>query len=136
MRPVVVDTRRGIDQFQQIREALARLELTNGMTFDRLVIEMLPRIARDATVICLLPRVPIETSLALGHLRRQGFAVSVLLIGLADDGGDARVVAAGRLLAEGIRDVRFINSETELMALGDRMAMAAPSDYGIHAALA
>ena len=106
------------------------------MTFDRLVLEMLPRLPRDATVICLLPRVPVETSLALGHLRRQGFAVSVLLIGLAEDGGDARVVAAGRLLAEGIRDVRFINSEIELMAIGDRQATAGPSEYGIHAALA
>ena len=62
--------------------------------------------------------------------------MSVLLIGLAEDGGDARVVAAGRLLAEGIRDVRFINSEIELMAIGDRQATAGPSEYGIHAALA
>lgn len=136
LRPVVVETRRGIDQFQKIRESLARLELTDGMTFDRLVFEMLPRLPRDATVICLLPRVPIETSLALGHLRRQGFAVSVLLIGLADDGSDARVVAAGRLLAEGIRDVRFINSELEVSSLGDRSAMPTPADYGIQAALA
>ncbi|MFO0936483.1 MAG: DUF58 domain-containing protein [Gemmataceae bacterium] len=136
LNPVVVPTRRGLDQFQQIREPLARLELTNGMTFDRLVLEMLPRLPRDATVICLLPRVPVETSLALGHLRRQGFAVSVLLIGLADDGSDARVVAAGRLLAEGIRDVRFVNTETELMAIGDRSMMPTPSEYGVSAALA
>lgn len=136
LQPVVVGTRRGIDQFQQIREALARLELTDGMKFDRLVIEMLPRLVRDATVICLLPRVTIETSLALGHLRRQGFAVSVLLIGIAEDGSDARVVAAGRLLAEGIRDVRFINSETELMSIGDRSAMGTPTEYGFSAALA
>ena len=136
LQPVVVPTRRGIDQFQMIRETLARLELTDGMSFDRLVLEMLPRLPRDATVVCLLPRVPVETSVALGHLRRQGFAVSVLLIGLADDGTDARVVAAGRLLAEGIRDVRFVNTETELMALGDRQAMSGPAEYGFNAALA
>lgn len=136
LRPVVVPTRRGMDQFPMIREALSRLEITDGMTFDRLVIEMLPRLPRDATVICLLPRVPVEAALALGHLRRQGFAVSVLLIGIADDGSDARVVAAGRLLAEGIRDVRFVNSEAELMGLGDRGALAGPADYQFTAALA
>lgn len=136
LRPVIIPTRRGIDQFQQIRECLARLELTDGMTFDRLILEMLPRMPRDATVICLLPHVPVETAVALGHLRRQGFAVSVILIGIADDGTDARVVAAGRLLAEGIRDVRMMNSEHELMALGDRAAIGSPADYKFDAALA
>ncbi|HEY2911664.1 MAG TPA: DUF58 domain-containing protein, partial [Gemmataceae bacterium] len=33
IRPVVVETRRGVDQFQKIREALARLELSDGLTF-------------------------------------------------------------------------------------------------------
>ena len=135
LNPVVVPTRRGIDQFQLMRETLARLELTSGMSFDRLVLEMLPRLPRDATVICLLPRVPVETSLALGHLRRQGFAVSVLLIGLADDGSDARVVAAGRLLAEGIRDVRFIQTEEELINLGEK-TQAGPSTYDFAVTLA
>ncbi len=65
LRPVVVDTRRGFDQFQQIRETLARLELTDGMGFERLVIEMLPRLPRDATIVAILPRVTVETSLAL-----------------------------------------------------------------------
>lgn len=136
IRPVVVPTRRGIDQFQQIRECLARLEKTDGMSFDRLILETLPRLPRDATVICLLPRVPVETAIALGHLRKQGFAVSVLLIGIADDGSNARVIAAGRLLAEGIRDVRFIQSDQDLMAMGDRGAIGAPADYGFTAALA
>lgn len=122
LRPVVVETRRGFDQFQQIRESLARLELTDGMTFDRLVLYAGPRIPRDATVIAVLPQVPVESALALGMLRRQGFAISAILIGFADDGSDARAQAAGRLLSEGIRDVRFINSESELMTLGERSA--------------
>jgi uncharacterized protein (DUF58 family) len=136
LRPVVVETRRGYDQFQKIRETLARLELTDGRTFAELAIEMGQRMPRDATVIAVLPRVPVETSVALGQLRRQGFAVSAVLIGIPDDGTDARVQAHGRLAAEGIRDVRYVNSEAELIALGDRSKVAAPSEYLVSAPLA
>src|SRR5262249_22087313 len=101
LRPVVVETRRGIEQFQQIREALARLEFTDGMTFAGLVLEVTPRLPRDATVIAILPAVPIDTATTLGNLRRQGFAVSAILIGL---GEEERLIAHGRLLAEGVRD--------------------------------
>jgi uncharacterized protein (DUF58 family) len=135
LRPVVVETRRGFDQFERIREALARLELTDGRTFGEMVVEVAPRLPRDATVIAILPRVPVESALALGILRRQGFAVSAVLIGIAEDGSDDRAVAAGRLLAEGIRDVRFVNTEAELMALGDRSAIT-PPEYGFLTPLA
>jgi uncharacterized protein (DUF58 family) len=135
LRPVVVETRRGFEQYQLIREALARLELTDGMTFPQLVLEMGPRIPRDATVIAMLPRVPVETALALGILRRQGFAISVILIGLAEDGSDDRAQAYGRLLAEGIRDVRVVNSEEELMLLGERTG-SSPAMYNFSVNLA
>lgn len=136
LRPVVVETRRGFDQFQQIREMLARLELTDGRTFAEFAIEMGQRMPRDATVIAILPRVPVETSVALGQLKRQGFAVSAVLIGLADDGSDTRAVAAGRLIAEGIRDVRYVNAESDIMALGDRNAVPSPAEYGVNVELA
>ena len=132
LRPVVVDTRRGYDQFQQIREALARLELTDGMTFDRLVIEVSPRLPKDATVIAVLPAVSVETSVALGQLRKQGFAISAVLISVQDDD---KPVAAGRLLAEGIRDVRFIQTEEQLIALGEK-THAGPSSYNFAVDLA
>ena len=115
LRPVVVETRRGIEQFQRIREALARLELSDGLPFPRLVLEMTPRMPRDATVIALLPVVPVESSAALGGLRRQGFAVTAILVGLDEE---ERTKAHGRLLAEGVRDVRTLNSEDELALLG------------------
>jgi uncharacterized protein (DUF58 family) len=84
IRPLIVDTRRGFDQFQKIREALARLEFTDALSFPRLTLEVASRMPRDATVIAILPRVPTETAIALGTLRRQGFAVSAILIGLAE----------------------------------------------------
>ncbi len=135
LRPVVVETRRGYEQFQEIRTSLARLELTDGMPFASMLIEVAPRLPKDATLIAILPRVPVETALALGMMRRQGFAVSAILVGIAEDGSDDRAVAAGRLIAEGIRDVRFINSEDELMNLGDR-SVPGPADYGFITQLA
>ncbi|HEX4607894.1 MAG TPA: DUF58 domain-containing protein [Urbifossiella sp.] len=128
LRPVVVDTRRGFDQFQKIREALARLELTDGLSFAGLALEMATRAPRDATVMAVLPRVPVETAVALGTLRRQGFAISAFLVGLDET---ARLEAHGRLLAETVRDIRYVNSEEELGAMGGNTAAPGPSAYAV-----
>jgi uncharacterized repeat protein (TIGR01451 family) len=114
LRPQVVPTSRGVESFQRIRETLARVEWTDGLTFAQLVLEVAPRLPRDATVIAVLPSVPTETALALGNLRRRGFAVAVVLI-LIDDQDLEQ--AYGRLLAEGIRDVRHLKSEAGLPTL-------------------
>jgi uncharacterized repeat protein (TIGR01451 family) len=114
LQPLVVETRRGVEQFQRIRETLARLELTDGLTFDRLVSEAAGRMPRDATVVALLPGVPVEAALALGNLKRQGFAVTVVLVLLPEGQVED---AQGRLLAEGVRDVRLLKDEAELPTL-------------------
>ncbi|MCE9532961.1 MAG: DUF58 domain-containing protein [Planctomycetes bacterium] len=126
--PNVVATRRGIEQVLTIRESLARIELSNGLPFAGLLMEVTPRLPRDATVIAVLPRVSVEASVALGSLRRQGFAITVILIGLEDDD---RSQAHGRLLAENIRDVRSVNSEEELAMLGDQTAVARANPYDV-----
>ncbi|MFM8273907.1 MAG: DUF58 domain-containing protein [Gemmata sp.] len=131
LRPVVVDTRRGLDQFQQIREALARLEQTDAFTFGQLCLELAGRMPRDATVIAVLPRVPVESAIALGTLKRQGFAVSVLLIGLDDN---EKLEAHGRPLAESVRDARYVNTEEELADLGSHTA--GPAAYAVDVPLA
>ena len=58
LRPVVVETRRGPEQLVRILEALARLELTEGLTFPQLVIEATSRLPRDASVVAILPVSP------------------------------------------------------------------------------
>ncbi len=133
LRPVLVETRRGIEQFQRIRESLARLELTDGLTFAQLVVEMMPRLPRDATVIAVLAMVPVETSSVLGMLRRQGFAVTAILLGLDENDGSQ---AHGRLLAEGVRDVRHVNSEEELMGLSRQTPQAGVVPYSVSLDLA
>jgi len=133
IRPVVVETRRGLDQFQKIREALARLELSDGMTLAQLALEMAPRLPRDATIIAILPRVPVESALALGMLRRQGFAVTAILIGLDEP---QKLEAHGRLLAETVRDIRYVNTEAELMAMGGNTAAPGAAAYAVDIPLA
>ncbi|WP_439629641.1 DUF58 domain-containing protein [Gemmata sp.] len=132
LRPVVVPTRRGFDQFQRVREALARLELTDAFTFPQLVLNVTPRLPRDATVIAVLPRVPADSAAALGALRRQGFAVTAVLVGLSDS---ERLDAHGRLLAETVRDIRFVNTEEELAHLGGNAAASVPVSYDVSVAI-
>jgi uncharacterized protein (DUF58 family) len=133
LRPVVVETRRGFDQFQKVRESLARLELTDAFEFPRLALEMAPRMPRDATVIAILPRVPVESAIALGTLRRQGFAVTAILIGLDEM---HKLEAHGRLLAETVRDIRYVNSEEELAHLGGNTAAPGAAAYAVDIPLA
>jgi uncharacterized protein (DUF58 family) len=108
LRPVIVETRRGSEQLAQILEALARLELTEGLTFPQLVIEATSRLPRDATVVAIVPSVPPETAIALGNLKRRGYAVTVILVTYDDD--DDAPVSIGRCIAEGV-DVRRIDNE-------------------------
>ena len=128
VRPVVVETRRGFDQFQKIREALARLELSDALSFAQLALELAARMPRDATVIAILPRVSVETAVALGTLRRQGFAVTALLIGLNDG---EQIDAHGRLLAETVRDIRYINTEEQLGLLGTNTTVGMPASFSV-----
>jgi uncharacterized repeat protein (TIGR01451 family) len=114
LEPLIVQTRRGMEQFQRIRETLARVELTDGLTTAELIVEVASRIPRDATVVAVLPDASVETALALGTLRRQGFAVSAVLITL---GPEQLEKSYGRLLAEGIMDVRHLVSEEGLPEL-------------------
>ncbi len=122
LQPQVVPTRRGVEQFQLIRETLGRVELTDGLTFAQLVLEATDRLPRDATVLAVLPDVSVETALALGNLRRQGYAVSVVLILIDDEHFEQTF---GRLMAEGITDIRHLRDEKGLPTLCLHQAMRA-----------
>src|SRR5579872_2563337 len=96
LRPVAVPTRRGPEQLLLILEALARAELTDGLTFPQLVNETTSRMPRDATVLAILADVPAETAITLGSLRRRGYAVSAVLVMFEDEdyaGSMGRLIA-------------------------------------------
>jgi len=99
LRPIVVETRRGVEQLPRILETLARVELTDGLNFAQLVEETVSRLPRDATVVAVLAAVPTETAVTLGNLRRRGFAVTAI-VNIFDEYEFKQ--ASARLLAEGI----------------------------------
>ena len=120
LEPVVVETRRGAEHLQRIGETLARVELTDGITFAGLVIEMAGRLPRDATLVALLGEVSVETAAALGTLRRAGFALTAVLICMDEHTLEK---AHGRLLGEGVRDVRHLAREEALPTLCQQQVM-------------
>jgi hypothetical protein len=65
---------------------------------------------RDATVIAIVPPGALESAIALGNLRRRGFAVTAIL-NLYEDYDYA--TAAGPYLAEGIT-TRHLKDETSI----------------------
>ena len=111
LQPLIVETRRGVEQLLRIRDTLARVELTDGLSFAELTTETTSRLPRDATIVAVLPDVPEETAITLGGLRRAGRALTVVLI---QHDENAVETSYGRLIAEGIRDIRHLKSETEL----------------------
>ena len=113
LRPVVVETRRGSEQLMRILETLARVELTDGLSFAQLITEVAGRLPRDATVVALLTSPSVETVVALGELRRKGLAVTAIL-NLYDDTEFER--ASAQLAAEGI-EARHLKSVETLPTL-------------------
>jgi hypothetical protein len=110
---LIVPTRRGPEQLVRILETLARMELTDGLPLPALIEETASRMPRDATVIAILPPGSTESAIALGNLRRRGFAVTVLL-NLFEDWDFAE--AAAPFLAENI-DTRHLKDEESIMEI-------------------
>jgi hypothetical protein len=103
-----------VEQLHRIRDTLARVELTDGLTFAELVAETTSRLPRDATIVAVLADVPEETAITLGGLRRAGRAITVVLIQLDENSLET---CYGRLIAEGVRDIRHLKDEAEVPAL-------------------
>jgi uncharacterized repeat protein (TIGR01451 family) len=111
LRPQIVQTRRGPEQLMQILETLARVELTDGLSLPQLILESAGRMPRDASVIVILPKVELETAIALGELRRQGFAITAVL-NIYEDYDFAQ--ASGPLLAVGV-ETRHLRDEAAVV---------------------
>lgn len=79
LRPVIVPTERSNTQLTQILETLARVELSDGLTFPQLVRESTSRLPQGATVIALLAKVTPEIAIVLGGLHRRGYAVTAIV---------------------------------------------------------
>ncbi len=119
LRPVVIETRRGSDQFLRIHETLARLEFTDGLSFSSLVVESISRMPRNAGVVAILGDVTDDSAVALGNLRRRGYAVTAVLAAFDEPSTPdwaQRPDWAGWLLAAGV-DVRRVENEVAVADL-------------------
>ena len=113
LAPLMIETRRGPEQLMRILETLARVELTDGLPLPALVEETASRMPRDATVIAILPGSSQESAIALGYLKRRGFAVTVILnLFETYDFADA----AAPYMAEGI-EVRHLRDEMSIVEI-------------------
>lgn len=109
LRPVVIGPGRGPEHFLHILRTLARLERTDGLVLTELLAETRSRLPRDATVLVIVQQVDEPTALALGWLRRQGYAVVTIVNNYEDE---AFAEAAGRLLAQHIRVHHLVDEES------------------------
>jgi len=97
LKPQKVSTRRGADQFFNIRSQLARVEKNAGLPLPELLVEVQSELPRDATVVPILGEVSPELALALGNLVRSGYVVTPI-VNCFDEYAFAQ--SAGKLLAE------------------------------------
>ena len=119
LRPIVLEPRRGENQFAEILATLARLEHTDGLDFTAVVREASSKISRDTTAVAVLGDVTPETAAALGNLRRRGLPVTALVV--AFDMAPVPDWAqppdwAGMLLDQGV-DFRVVNSQESISNL-------------------
>ncbi|QDT71717.1 DUF58 domain-containing protein [Lacipirellula limnantheis] len=110
LRPVAVPTGHSNTQLQQILRTLARVEKTDGLSFAQLVVEVSSRLPRSATVIAMLSNVTPASAIALGSLRRRGYAVTAI-VNAFEEFDYARM--AGPLMAEQV-DVRQLRDRAAI----------------------
>ncbi|MBA61132.1 MAG: DUF58 domain-containing protein [Planctomycetaceae bacterium] len=79
LRPLHVPTQRSSEQFYRIQEILARVEISDGLDFAHLLLEAQSRVPRDATILAIISKENIPTTIALENMARQGFAVSAMI---------------------------------------------------------
>lgn len=109
LRPVVIPAARGPAHFLHVRKTLARLERTGGMLLEELLIESRSRLPRDASVLVILQEVDEAAALALGLLRRQGYAVSAIVNNYENE---AFTEASARLMTQHIAVYHLLSEES------------------------
>jgi uncharacterized protein (DUF58 family) len=116
LEPVLVQTGKAPDQFMRILRSLARLEKTDGLLFPDFVVQAMVRLPRDATVVVIISRVTVEKAVALGSLKRQGFAVTAIVNCHSEE---HFIKASGILLGHGIES-RHLKNENSIVQICER----------------
>jgi uncharacterized protein (DUF58 family) len=112
LTPLRIPVRRGGHNLQLMLRSLARLRMTDALTFGELIEEEYETWPREATALAIIPRLSRELLPRLVEMRNSGFTVAVMIIDNEENFAQAR----GMLEAEGIRPIH-VRSETELSGI-------------------
>lgn len=112
LQPITQRLGKDEEHLAEMRELLARLELNDGLSFAELLTEAGSQISRQATVVALLPGAPPATALALGNLRRRGYAVTAVLLIIDEVEGSEHYarLAAEQIATLSLRDEAGIST--------------------------
>lgn len=112
LTPVRIPVRRGEHNLHLILRSLARLRMSDALSFGELISEEYEAWPREATALAILPGLSRELLPRLVEMRNSGFTVAVMVVN-----NEANFVQArGMLEAEGIRPIH-IRNEMELGAV-------------------
>jgi uncharacterized protein (DUF58 family) len=109
LTPLRIPVRRGEHNLQLMLRSLARLRMTDALSFGELIEEEYETWPREATALAILPGISRGLLPRLVEMRNSGFTLAVMIID--NEANFAR--ARGMLEAEGIRPIH-IRNETEL----------------------
>jgi uncharacterized protein (DUF58 family) len=112
LRPLEVELGRGDGQVQRILDALARLELSDGMPFHQMLLNEYYRLPREAALVAIVPQVTPELVEAFIQMKRSGFVITVFVV--RNPSGYARAVG---LLAREHLNVLHLSGEEDLYEL-------------------
>jgi len=113
LTPVRIPVRRGEHNLRLIMRSLARLRMTDALSFGELISEEYETWPREATALAIVPGISRQMLPHLVEMRNAGFTVAVMVIDNEANYAQAR----GMLEAEGIRPVH-IRDEVELGGIG------------------
>jgi hypothetical protein len=108
LNPVVLGANRTPEHFAEIHRMLARLERTDGLKLDQLLIETESRLPKLLSLIAIVQRVDEAGLLALEMMRRRGFALTVML----NCHQDEYLEHAGKLIAARLPVVPLYDEES------------------------
>lgn len=104
LRPLIIDTDRGPAHFEEIRRALARVELSGGLPIGDTIVGNQSRLAHDATLLVILQVCDRQTAALLIDMKRRGWSVTVV-INTSDINDYA--ASSGPLIAAGIETLHL-----------------------------
>jgi uncharacterized protein (DUF58 family) len=115
LRPVEVPSGRGHDQSMRILDALARLELSEGLRLDEMLMQEFTRLPRDLTLLVVAPSFDARLFQAMARVKFSGFRLVAVVIDNPAEYERIRLVLAGENI-----ETLHIRGEADLLEIAER----------------